>query len=386
MIDQGQGKGLKILFTNFHRRNGGGHVAYVVNLLKGLSADHECWVATPKGSRLFQQAAAVPGVRVIDQQFSSRLGRMWSEVRQLRRLLRSEKFDLVHVNASADHRHVMLASLGLRHRPRILLTKHNSHRLNTIGHAMRARWATDGVIAVSAYIRKMLDASCYASKPLYTIGHGIDTAFFSPVPADSKIRWREALFPGLVRDDICVLSSVGGTDYEKGWLDLVKAVSLFPEAQRDRFRIVVAGDMPGPEKLGKVQQLGMLDYVVFPGLLEDVRPILGGADIGFVLSHHEALSFACRESMAMGLPVLVSDAGGLPENVSSDVDGWIVPCRDSIAIRDVLENALEHKAVIVDMGRQARLRAEKEFSLQVFSANTFKVYTDLIAQIQPRKR
>ncbi|MEQ4618089.1 MAG: glycosyltransferase [Corticimicrobacter sp.] len=375
---------MKILFTNFHRRNGGGHVAYVVNLLKGLSAEHECWVATPKGSRLFQQAAAVPDVRVIDQQFSSRLGRMWSEVRQLRRLLRSEKFDLVHVNASADHRHVMLASLGLRHRPRILLTKHNSHRLNTIGHAMRARWATDGVIAVSAYIRKMLDASCYASKPLYTIGHGIDTAFFSPVPADRKIDWSEALLPGLVRDGICVLSSVGGTDYEKGWLDLVEAVSLFPADQRDQFRIIVAGDMPGPEKVQKVRQLGMQDYVVFPGLLEDVRPVLEAADIGFVLSHHEALSFACRESMAMGLPVLVSDAGGLPENVSHGSNGWIVPCRDPVAIRDVLVNVLEHRAAIVDMGRQARLRAEQEFSLQVFSENTFKAYSQIVSLISKK--
>ena len=47
---------MKILYTNFHARNGGGHVTYIVNLLQGLSPQHVLTVATPKGSRLHRLA------------------------------------------------------------------------------------------------------------------------------------------------------------------------------------------------------------------------------------------------------------------------------------------------------------------------------------------
>ena len=63
---------MKILFTNFHGRNGGGHVTYIVNLLQGLVGQHELTVATPKSSRLFRHAQAIPGVRMVDMHYTTR--------------------------------------------------------------------------------------------------------------------------------------------------------------------------------------------------------------------------------------------------------------------------------------------------------------------------
>ena len=48
---------MKILFTNFHPRNGGGHVTYIVNLLRGLVGAHQLTVATPGSSRLYRLAS-----------------------------------------------------------------------------------------------------------------------------------------------------------------------------------------------------------------------------------------------------------------------------------------------------------------------------------------
>src|SRR5690606_37829363 len=101
-------------------------------------------------------------------------------------------------------------------------------------------------------------------------------------------------------------------------------------------------------------------------LVDDVRPILGACDIGFVLSHSESLSYACREALAMGLPTLVSDAGGLPENLTNGREGWIVPVRNVDAIAAVLSHILQYPESVGVKGAAARLRSEQEFRLDEF--------------------
>ncbi|HEU0230501.1 MAG TPA: glycosyltransferase [Burkholderiaceae bacterium] len=373
---------MKILYTNFHQRNGGGHVTYVVNLLKALAPEHDLTVATPGSSRLYRYAREVPGVEVVDLSYSSRLPRMVPEVLRLRRLLGDGRFDVVHVNASADHRHVMLACLGLRQRPKIVWTKHNDHPVRSLGHWLRAHLATDSVIAVSAYVERIVLQSPYARLPLRVIRHGVDTGYFSPPSAAQRRAWRHKTF-GALADDVFTLGSSGGTDEDKGWLDLVAAVASLPSHWRDRVRVVVAGDPPRGYRKDRVEELGMAGQVVFPGLVDDVRPILGACDAGFVLSYREALSYACRETLSLGLPTLVSDAGGLPENVEDGVDGWIVPARDVPRIAKALVWMLENPAEISSMALAAREKSVNEFNLDLFAERSLYVYRQALSRAKP---
>jgi glycosyltransferase involved in cell wall biosynthesis len=364
---------MNILFTNFHGRNGGGHVTYIVNLLQGLAAEHTLTVATPRSSRLFRLAQQVPGVKVVDMSFSTRPSSWLGPRAGLRKLIHDEAIDVIHANGSADHKQVMLAVLGMFNRPRIVYTKHNNHALDSLGHWLRARFATDYVIAVSDYVHDLLLHSSYHRCPIETIRHGLDTEYFAPVGSVEKFALRHSLIgPGLT--DKILLGSAGGTDYEKGWLDLVAAVASLPQEQRTRFHLVVAGDAPNQAKLAQVAALGMTSQVSFPGLIDDVRPLLSACDVGFVLSYHEALSFACRELMALGLPVLITRVGGLPENLTDEKEGWIVPPKDPGAIAKVLLRMLDDPQCLQTMGQQARLRAASEFNLKDFVSHTLDVY------------
>jgi len=103
---------MKLLFTNFHDGDGGGHTTYILGLARGLAPRHRVHVAAPPGSRLNREARAIPGVEVLDQPFPNGLGRLPARLRARRQLagyLRRERFDIVHVNGSADHRLTMSA-------------------------------------------------------------------------------------------------------------------------------------------------------------------------------------------------------------------------------------------------------------------------------------
>lgn len=372
---------MKILYTNFHDGDGGGHTTYVMALARGLGGHHAVHVAAPPGSRLLREAQALAGVVAVAQPFPNGLRRLAARRQaraRLRALLRAERFDLVHVNGSADHRLVLSALRGLPHRPRIVFTKHNSKPVSGIGAWWRARRGTDRVIAVCEYTRRGLLESPYGGRPVDTVANGVDLAHYRPWPAVA----REAAREQWLGDDrgALLLGSNAGTAAYKGWMDLVEALALLPADARARIRVLLAGSPPSDEARARIQQLGLEERIRFTGLLDDVRPMVAALDAGFVLSWDvETISFACREMMAMGTPVLVSDYAGLPENIEPGVDGWIVPARSPQQVAKTLLQLLATRDRLPSMGVAARGHAERGFGIERFVAATEAVYRNTLA-------
>lgn len=369
---------MKVLLTNFHEGDGGGHTTYLLALARGLAdAGHEVHLAAPASSRLYREIARMEGVIAVAQPFPNGLAQLAAAARarrQLRDYLRRHAFDIVHVNGSTDHRMVLSASARLPQRPKIVFTKHNSKVAQGITHRWRAR-RTDAVIAVCEATRRQLETTPYDRCRLRTVRNGVDTRRFRPWPAAEaaaeRARWSG---PGRL-----LLGSNAGTAGHKGWMDLVEAVATLPAAQRERIDLVLCGKSPDAAQAARIEALGLTAQVRFTGLLDDVRPVIAAIDAGFVLSHAvETISFACREMMAMAKPVLVSDYAGLPENIDPDVDGWVVPVRDRAAIAAAVARMLDAHERLTLMGAAARAKAEREFDLSGFIASTEAVYAELM--------
>ena len=369
---------MNILFTNFHPGIGGGHVTYILSLLLAMKTMHSLYVACPASSRLFNRAKTIDGVRAIDMSFTTRPSSWFSARAALRDLITKEKFDVIHVNGSSDHKQVMLALIGFRSPPRVVFTKHNCSPVNSFGHHLRAFFSTDHVIAVSDHVKSMLLKSPYKKRPISTIKHGVDIQHFFPHSQSDRVRLREQLFEG-IKNKI-ILGSSGGTNDLKGWFDLVVALSRIAPEQRVRFHIIVMGEEPSESQRARVIASGMGAHVSFPGVIDDVRAPLAACDLGFILSYKEALSFACREMMAMGLPVLVTQVGGLPENVCEGQEGWIVPPQSPDSIKKILLKILADPDQLSLMGARARVRAEREFAMNDFVRSTMTIYQSSFSQ------
>ena len=364
---------MKLLLTNFHDGDGGGHTTYLLALASRLAATHEVHVAAPASSRLLQEAQRLPGVHAHVQSFPNGLGAL-GELRharaRLHALIARTGVDVVHVNGSADHRLVLSALRGLAHRPRVVLTKHNSKAMTGLGHWWRAR-RTDAVIAVSAHTLAMLQASPYARGPMHLVRNGVDTHAFAPWPSELRDEARQAAF-GEVE---LLLGSCAGTAAHKGWMDLARAIALLPEADRARVGVLLCGKPPSGAQRDELAALGVASRFRFIGPLDDVRPAIAGIDAGFVLSTAvETISFACREMMAMGKPVLVTRYAGLPENVTEGEDGWVVPVNDPAAIAAVLSGMLADPERLKAMGAHAREHAERTFGIDGFIDATLAAY------------
>ena len=374
---------MKILYTNFHAGDGGGHTTYILTLAAALGGRHHVTVAAPGSSRLYLSAKEIPGVEAVALEFRNRLGAMVGSGWRLRQLIEKNRFDIVHVNGSADHRIAMLATLGLkRTRPCIVFTKHNDLPVSGLSTWLKGKLGTDSVICVSDYTRRHLVKTVYDTKAVSVVHHGIDLRRFAPVASGVVERLRRR-WGTEIPDGAMLVGSIAGTDDNKGWLHMVKAVALLPAAQRELIRVVVGGRTPNAQQRAKVDALGMARHVIYTGLLHDVRPLVAAFDVGFVLSRRETLSFACREMMAMGKPVIVSDSGGLPENVEAGVSGWIVGPHEHERIAQLLMRLLDNRLEVTLAGMAARARSVAQFSLQDFADRTEVVYQESLARMRP---
>ncbi|AVC42496.1 glycosyltransferase family 4 protein [Achromobacter ruhlandii] len=378
---------MKILYTNFHQGDGGGHTTYVMSLARMLGGRADVTVAAPRGSRLLDEVAALPGVHTVALQFKGPPASQWRTLRTLRALLREQAYDVVHVNGSADHRLCMLAVAGMgQGRPFMVYTQHNGRHPRSLGTRLRAGLATDRVICVSQHTFEGMARSAFRPADLRLVRNGIDTRHYSPVGAAEAARAREQLLPPALRDRLVIGSHAGTAPY-KNWLDMVAAVAALPESSRRQVAVLIAGQPPTAADMARVEALGMRGAVVYAGLLRDVRPLLAATDVGFVLSSRlETISFACRELMAAGKPVIVSDTGGLAENVTEGSSGWVVPAGSVARVTETLADILENRILLDWMAAAARRKAVRDFSLETFVRETERVYGEGLQARAPRLR
>jgi N-acetyl-alpha-D-glucosaminyl L-malate synthase BshA len=89
-------------------------------------------------------------------------------------------------------------------------------------------------------------------------------------------------------------------------------------------RLMLVGDGPdAPAAARLARQLGVLSDIEFLGEQDSVIPLLSAADVFLLPSDQESFGLAALEAMACGVPVVASNAGGIPEVVEHEVSGFL---------------------------------------------------------------
>ena len=253
---------------------------------------------------------------------------------------------------------------------RVIRTKHDSFEIkqNWFANKLYGKY-TDQMIVVSNFQYNHVITSELQVKTT-VIHNGIDLDYFQP-----REKSKDLIKQFNIQDGDIVFVSVAGTALHKGWQFLVEATSYLKDMQRNKIKIIIAGNAPKEEMVDKyINQFNMQGNVIFTGFMDDVREVVSVADIGFVLSIDvESISFACREMMAMGKPVLISDCGGLLENISINQDGWIVKQRSISQIQKFLQKIEELD--LSEFSNSANKKSKREFGLKHFIGKTIEVYS-----------
>ncbi|MBC7841918.1 MAG: glycosyltransferase family 4 protein [Gemmatimonadaceae bacterium] len=233
-----------------------------------------------------------------------------------------------------------------------------------IGRA--AQWASRqarAVIGISEFTCQSLIAGGVAPDRVARVYNATDATRFNPdsVPSGTM---RSAL--GLDRR-VPVVGIVGRFMIWKGHHELVTAFRDV-RAELPDARLVIIGraspkDAEYVETVERlISDLGLDASVDWVPWMNDVRAGMADLDILAMPSFEEPFGLVVTESMALGRPVVGYASGALPELVTDELDGLLVPARDTAALANALVSLLRDPDRRMAMGQRARQRVMDDFS------------------------
>lgn len=243
--------------------------------------------------------------------------------RRLRRMVREGDFDVVHFHSPlvASVGRLAVRSLG-RGRPAVVTTEHNVWG----SFALPTRWANaltygldDATIAVSPEV----EHSVYRPlrRRVEVVVHGVDLDDVGVQAAErDEVRRELGVAPGEV-----LVGTVANLRAKKAYPDLFEAARRVIDDD-PAVRFVAVGQGPLEAELRALHaELGLGERFRMLGYRPDAVRVMAGCDVFALASHHEGYPVALMEALALGLPVVATAVGGVPDAVREGVEGRLVP-------------------------------------------------------------
>lgn len=236
---------------------------------------------------------------------------------------------------------------------------------------MLARFA-DRIVAVSHAQSAKLKRLYVPERKVSVIHNAIDLASLQRTePQDLRVRF------GLPAEAIVAVAA-GRFSREKGQPTLVQAGSL-AVMKNPRLRIVMFGNGPELDRIKQsVRDLGCDQYIICPGFERNILACVKGADMLVNPSFTEGLPNVLLEAMALGIPVIATNVGGVPELVTHAVSGLLVQPDDAYALAEgmlTLANDPQRRAALAVAALET---VRQSFSFEGQFAKLATVYDEVI--------
>ncbi|MGB2665262.1 MAG: N-acetyl-alpha-D-glucosaminyl L-malate synthase BshA, partial [Candidatus Acidiferrum sp.] len=212
---------------------------------------------------------------------------------------------------------------------------------------------SDGVTSISEYLYRRTIEEFGIKRPIEVIPNFVNCDLYCRMPnPELQAQWAP--------DGEPILMHLSNFRPVKRILDAVEIFALVREKMKAK--LVMIGDGPDREPAEELARTrGLEEDVIFLGKQNGIREKLGQADLFLLPSQLESFGLAALEAMACEVPVIATNAGGVPEVVENGVDGYLVEPGDvKLAAKyaiDLLSRADRGR----EMGQRARIDARKKF-------------------------
>ncbi len=207
---------------------------------------------------------------------------------------------------------------------------------------------------------------------------GVDVTRFHPGPADPRIRAELTADPGAP-----LIAIIGRIDPNKGVEVVVDAIARFDPSRAVPHLAVVgrehigASDHASGLRRRAEQALGV--RVRFLPPRDDVPDVMRAVDVVVNASRHEPFGRTILEAQACGVPVVGTNAGGIPEFVAEGETGLLVPPFDVGAMERALSSLLTDPVLRDRLSRQGAEQARRQFSLRAQASAAAEAYRYAVA-------
>jgi len=305
-----------------------------------------------------------------------------NSIRNLKRIIESGKYDVVHV-------HTPIASFLGRIAAKlagvntIVYTAHGFffHDITPpikylLFHAIETATAkiTDLIYSVNYEDIEMIKRTklCPSDKVQYLGSIGVDLSKFNPCNINQNNQESLRQLLGIPKSANPIIGTVGRLNKKKGSLYLIEAIAQLRPQFPNIHALIVGGELSSDrdscqrEVIARINTLGLEQNITLTGYREDVPELMSLMNL-FTLPTftHEGLPTVIIEAMAMKKPVVASDIRGCREAVVHDHTGLIVPPQNAEALAHAIATLLREPQKCREMGLAGRQRVEAEYDLHL---------------------
>ena len=345
-----------------HQGGGAGSVASTLHLSLGLRrAGLDVVFVCPPASEV-EAIAAGGGLTVVPLPLEA--GARRANAAALAAVLARHRPHLVNSQSARDRAALTWLRLTGRLRPPLVLTRRQMPRTFFVENWLASR-AADRVVAVSRAVAAALRRRGTPGRKLAVIHNGVILERVDrPVSDRELFEWRDRIGWQAGQRTIGI---VARPKDQRVVLEALRRV-------RTPVRLVLAGVAPDDPIADRARAVGAPHAVVCLPYTRDVRPLYQLLEIVLLPSRMEGFSQALLEAMALGKPVVASEAGGNPELVAHELDGLLVPPLDPVVWAGAVERLLGDAPLAARLGAAARRTARERFSLDRTVARTVELY------------
>ncbi len=346
-------------------------------LMRGLreTTRTEVVLASPPGAAIAQRAAEL-GVDCVP--LPMRSGMDLVAANTLRRYLRRGQFDIVHCHASHAHGIASLATwpfrfAASRHRPFVVVSRRVDFAFAKHGpSALKYRLGADLYLAISNGVRDVLLQGGIDPARIVLVRSGIDLDRHQRLRDSRSLRTELGLSEGTI-----AVGNVAALAPHKSQTDFIRAARLVADEMPSvRFFIVGEGrERPRLEAL--VRELGLTERFVLTGFRDDALEILSLFDCFVLSSSLEGLCTSIMDAQVLGVPVVATRTGGVPDLVQDGETGLLVPPRQPHELAAAILRLLRDRVLREGVARQAQERSSL-YGYQTMVSGTHGAYTQLV--------
>jgi len=246
---------------------------------------------------------------------------------------------------------------------------------NIIGRLLKMidSFLLDAILAVSEKVRSCFKGNDRVYSKVITVYNGVDAEFFNPIKvADSLLKELGGRYQ-------IIIGNIGALDKFKGQIYLLEAIKRLKEEGIANILCLFCGTGKEEEFLRKfVEGNDLKNEVLFLGFCDDILRVLKILDILVITSLAESFSMAAVEAMAMRVPVIATNIGGLPEVVEDGKTGILVPPGDVNALCSAIKYLVNNPEARLKMGENGRLRVLEKFTIEENVRKTEDIFLSLM--------
>jgi len=304
----------------------------------------------------------------------------WKAAIALRRLIRTEKVDIVQTYFETSN---LWGGLVAKFSGALLLSSRRD-----MGILRKAKYSlaysvvnrlSDRVLAVSEEVKRFcIDADRINPNKVSVVYNGVDLKQIA-TEESAENPFANADWVGASHIITCLanIRKVKGIDV------LIRTAQLVCRELPNAV-FVIAGSLYehdySEEMKGMIRSLGLEKNVKLLGFIGDPVPLLKMSDAFCLLSRSEGFCNALLEAMACGVPSVVTRVGGNPEAITDGENGFLVPVEDEAAAAERLLTLLRDPEQGARIGERGRNSVQTRFSADVMILKLVGVYRDLLAE------